>query len=341
MIYLAYICIVSLFLVPGGSSVAHDPPKQVALLTGMSGGVTLLRSDGEVATKAGARLLEGDVVRVGNGFASLVFLSGELVTLSDGEGLTLGATMESSVLDAAGVTRGLTEGDGLNVADNIPSVADDNDVWQAQLASVSGIRGDADAIAVSPRLTISDARPVFCWFDTDSAATGDERKYLLVLRNASGQGILQQEVKGKVGTFCTWRPETMPEHFFPAPRAQYSWTILPIAATVPDGVLDASFVYVDQEGIELANARRDRLQALHSNGSLDEMSLRMLRCVYALDDRERLFSDAVADLLFLAAMPISRPYATEQLSRMFLRFGNQVSVLAPLLETAPEDMFVR
>jgi len=210
----------------------------------------------------------------------------------------------------------------------------DDTFWQAQLASVSGIRADVAVIAVSPRLTISDANPLFCWFDTDTTAGSVERGYTLVLRDSHYQTIAEQAVRGKTGTLCCFRFPQPPKGFVSGARKHYSWTVLAEGETARQGILDAVFVYVDESGIEDARAHAAGLVRMHELGSIDRTSLHMLLSRYYLDERERLFADAVPHLRALDALPGGSRYAREELARMFLRFGNQVSTLAPRIRQA-------
>jgi hypothetical protein len=100
-------------------------------------------------------------------------------------------------------------------------------------------------------------------------------------------------------------------------------------------------VYVDAEGMQNAAAQRSHLTALREKTSLDEMSYHTLSCTFSLDERERLFSDAIPHLFTLASWEQGRSWAAEQLARMFLRFGTQVAPLAPVVLALRPDMLPR
>ncbi len=314
---------------------AQDPPKEVALVTAVSGAGTLRSGEDEAALALGMRVREGDELSVTEGDAALVFLSGEYVSLKGGDRLTLGSTLAASNLASAGATRGLGPDDGMTVAAEGVDAGQDDDFWQAQLASVSGIRADVAVIAVAPRLTISDPNPLFCWFDTDTTAGRVERSYRIILRNAHYETIAEQEVRGTTGTLSCFRFATRPKGFDPSARKHYSWTILPLGTDAGKGILDAVFVYVDENGLEDARAHAAGLQRMFELGSIDRSSMHMLMSRYYLDERERLFADAIPHLRALDALSAGSGYARQQLAHMFLRFGNQVSTLAPriLLQT--------
>ncbi|MCZ7556496.1 MAG: hypothetical protein M5R41_08855 [Bacteroidia bacterium] len=319
---------------------AAQEKAEVALVTSVSGSAALLREEGETPLTLGLRLVEGETVRVGKGAVSLVFFSGELVSLADGEELRLGATPEHSTLQADGNTRGLGASDGLSV----PSGGlggSDNDVWQAQLASVSGIRGDALAVAVSPRLAVSEPLPQFVWFDSDSSARDSERNWTLVLRDENGETILTQPLRGKVGMFNTWQPERMPATFRAVAGKQYSWGVFPAGSSAPPGALEANFVYIDTEGMEHAATQRVRLQTLLHSSTIDQPTFHTLNATVAMDERERLFADAVPHLLALATTEQGRSWSGEQLSRILLRFGGQAAPLAPLAARIQTDLTAR
>ena len=308
---------------------ADEPGKEVALVTSVSRAATLRSGEESRALEGGMGLREGDVVEATEGEAALVFLSGEYVALKSGDMLTLGTTMAQSTLAAAESTRGLGPDDGLTVAADGVETGQDDDFWQAQLASVSGIRADAALIAVSPRLTISDANPLFCWFDTDTSNGGAERSYTLLLRDSHYRTIAEQRVSGRSGSLCCYRFPSPPKGFEPDARRHYSWTILPEGQTSAKGILDAVFVYVDEKGLEDARAHAAGLQRMFELGSIDRSSLHMLLSRYYLDERERLFADAIQHLRTLDREVAGSAYARQELSHMFLRFGNQVSTLAP------------
>jgi hypothetical protein len=104
---------------------------------------------------------------------------------------------------------------------------------------------------------------------------------------------------------------------------------VPAGTRLPAGPQDATFVFVDQAGLNAAAAKRAQLEDLQRTGQVDASSLHMLLSRYYLDDRERLFADAIPHLISLDALPGGNAYAREQMAAMFLRFGNQVSTLAP------------
>lgn len=308
---------------------ADEPGREVALVTSVAGAATLRSGEEETALGLGMQLREGDVLVVTGGDVALVFLTGEYVALKEGDRLTLGASLENSTLASAGGTRGLGPDDGMTVAAEGVDAGQDDDFWQAQLASVSGIRADAALIAVSPRLTVSDPNPLFCWFDTDTAAGTAERRYRIILRDSHYETVAEQEVRGRAGTLSCFRFPAPPKGFDPSARRHYSWTILPHDAAPKKGILDAVFVYVDAAGLEDARAHAAGLQRMFELGSIDRSSLHMLCSRYYLDERERLFADAVQHLRALDHLGGGSAYARQELSRMFLRFGNQVSTLAP------------
>ncbi|MDT8323458.1 MAG: hypothetical protein RRA94_05040 [Bacteroidota bacterium] len=308
---------------------AGEPGREVALVTSVAGAATLRSGGEEAALTLGMQLREGDVVVVTGGNVALVFLTGEYLALKAGDQLTLGSTLGESTLTEAGGTRGLGPDDGMTVAADGVDAGQDDDFWQAQLASVSGIRADAALIAVSPRLTLSDPNPLFCWFDTDTAAGMTERSYRIVLRDSHYETIAEQEVRGRPGQLCCYRFASSPRGFHPSPRRHYSWTILPLDVVPARGILDAVFVYVDEAGLEDARAHAAGLQRMLEVGSIDRSSLHMLLSRYYLDERERLFADAVQHLRAVDSLAGGSPYARQELARMFLRFGNQVSTLAP------------
>jgi hypothetical protein len=100
-------------------------------------------------------------------------------------------------------------------------------------------------------------------------------------------------------------------------------------------------MFVDTEGMAHAAAQRAKLAGLKEKSAVDEMTFHMLSSSFALDERERLFSDAVPHLLALGALEQGRSWAAEQLARMFLRFGGQVAALAPLASALRPEMIVR
>jgi hypothetical protein len=325
-----YIHFVVLLLLGTFIAIADDEPaEEVALVTSVTGNASLISGSEEGALELGARLRVGDEIRVDEGSVSVVFLAGDFVSLEAGERLVLGGTLEESTLSEGGSTRGLNPNDGMTLAaDGVDSGPNDG-VWQSQLASVSGIRADVTVIAVAPRLAVSDPSPVFFWYDADSSAAGAVKQYTLLLRDAEGKTIARQAVTGNGSTLNSFRFATPPVGFKAEARWHYTWTVIPEGVTDPVGALDAGFVYVDGAGLEGSQQHRTRLDSLQKAGSIDKSSYHMLMSRYYLDERERLFSDAIPHLTALAALPTGEQYARSQLARIFLRFGNQVSTLAP------------
>jgi hypothetical protein len=314
---------------------ADEPGKEVALVTAVSGQATVKAGEEESPLKLGMRLRLGDEIAVAGGKVSLVFLGGDFVSIKDGETLKLGATLKESSLTTGGATRGLGVDDATSVGSNGLGSGRSRRVWQAQLASVSGIRGDGMPIAVAPRLALAGENPRFYWFDTDTSSGEIERRYLLVLKNEENTVIAREQVRGTAGRLNSFRFARPPQGFDATARMHYQWSVLPDGAAVPEGRLDAGFVFVDQAGMDAARARMKHLDDLRASGGLDETSYHMLHCALLLDERERLCSDGLPHLLALAALPGGEEYAGEQLAQIFLRFGNQVSALAPLFHSRP------
>lgn len=333
----SYITLCSALLLFGGASVlsAQDAEKEVALVTAVSGQATLVNAQGDQPVKLGMRPLLGDELAADGGNISLVFLSGDFVSIKDGERLKLGATLKESSLATGSGTRGLGEDDATPVAQNGVGRGRRGRVWQAQLASVSGIRGDGMPIAVAPRLAVAGENPRFYWFDTDTSGEAGERGYLIVVKNEENTVIARQQVRGTAGRLNSFRFERPPQGLAATARMHYQWTILPDGAAVPEGQLDAGFVFIDQTGMDEARGQMQRLDELREKGRIDETSYHMLQCSLLLDERERLFSDGLPHLLALAATPDGEEYAGEQIARLFLRFGNQVSALAPMFLHRP------
>ena len=309
--------------------------QEVALVTAVSGNAAVADAGGSRDLTLGMKLHAGDEVSAREGKTSLVFLTGDFFSLKAGERIVLGATLKDSRLEAGGQTRGLEADDGTKVSDRGIGTGRKGRVWQAQLASVSGIRGDGLPIAVAPRLAVAGENPRFYWFDTDTSDDAGERRYVLVLKNEENAVLARQTVQGRAGRLNSFRFETAPAGFETRARVHYHWTVLRDGAALPEGELDASFVFVDQAGMEAARAQMQRLETLRSQGVLDETSFHTLQCAYLLDERERLFSDGLPHVLALAALPGGQRYAGEQLAQIFLRFGNQVSTLAPLFLANP------
>jgi hypothetical protein len=314
---------------------AEDPGKEVALVTSVSGKAVVRSGEQELPLKLGARLLRGDEVSVTGGKVAIVFLDGAMLSLNDGETLRLGATPDESTLTAGGNTRGLGPDDAMNVADGGLQTGTRGRDWRAQLASVSGIRGDGLPIAVAPRLAIAAENPTFYWFDTDTSGAGSEKTYTLVLKNEEQEILASRQIRGPAGKLNSFRFDPLPAGFTATPRVHFSWAVLTEGATVPEGQLDAGFVFVDQAGIEAARGQASRLRSMLDDGRIDAASYHTLLCTMFLDERERLFSDGLPHLLALAALPDGADFAGEQLARVFLRFGNQVATLAPLFSRAP------
>ena len=310
---------------------ADGTPQEVALVTAVDGSTVTSTGGGETPVALGAKLPLGAEVVVRSGKTSLVFLTGDFLSLKEGERLTLGATLKESTLQTAGGTRGLEESDGRSGASGGLGTGRTGRVWQAQLASVSGIRGDGMPIAVAPRLAVAGENPVFFWFDSDTSAGAVERGYVLVLKNEENTVIARQSLRGIAGRLNSFRFDAPPQGFVARPRVHWQWSILPEGATAPEGDLDASFVFVDEAGMHAAQAQMRRLETLLAEGVIERSSYHMLQCAYLLDERERLFSDGLPHVIALAAMPGGESYAGEQLAQIFLRLGNQVSSLAPLM----------
>lgn len=313
---------------------ADETENDVALVTAVSGKAVLLQTDGEIPLVLGMRLQAGDEIRVESGTAAVVFLTGEYLALEAGDVFTLGTTLGECTFADAGGTRGVGQDESMNVAEDGIDAGPDDDFWQAQLASVSGIRADVTVIAVSPRLAVSEPVPAFFWYDADTLSPGIEKQYILLLRDAEGKTILRERVSGHGAALNSYRPLEMPAGFKAEARWHYTWTVVPEGEADPQGTLDAGFVYVDAGGLEAAAAQRERLTALLDAGSLDASSYRMLMARFYLDERERLFSDAVPHLVALAGASAGEEYARSELARMFLRFGNQVSTVAPRILAA-------
>jgi hypothetical protein len=300
---------------------AQEP---VAMATSVDGEATVESGGVTTRLEIGNELAQGAVVRVASGRAALVFMSGDLMDLATGDVLTLGPDMGGSTLTSEGTTRGVTKEDGVTVAEEGIGKAN-SEKWQSQLAYIYGVRGDASVVAVAPRLAVASPTPVFYWFDGDSLNAGMNKTYTLVLKDGDGKELFRKNVDGIVYEMNSYVPQPMPAEYRVEPGLRYAWTV---AAKDGETTSEASYIYIDEAGIDLATEKRRKLDELRSAGKVTEQSYNTLMAMYFLDERERLFSDALPYLLALEAQPGGRQYATTQLALLFNRFGNEVSTVA-------------
>lgn len=297
--------------------------QAVAMVTSVQGSGTYERAGVSKKLEVGAELPDGAVVVLHDGKASLVFMSGDLMELSGGDQLTLGAEMTKSTLSSGGATRGVSKTDGVAVAEEGVGSAN-NEKWQSQLAYIYGVRGDATVVPVAPRLTVSNPVPVFYWFEGDSLMKGVERTYTLTLMDASGNEIMSEDVRGKVYELNEYAPKSMPPRFSARPGTQYRWNVTEKGKSASPSS-GAAFVYIDQRGQEKAAEKIRKLDELRSQGKMDEQAYNSLAAMYLLDERERLFSDAIPFLLNLERLPAGAGYARKQMALLLNRFGNEVA----------------
>ncbi len=317
----------ALLLVTG--SAAHaDRPDNVALVTAMSGTAEMDQAGKSVELTVGTELQEGASIRVISGTLSLVFLEGSFLELKAGEVILLGRTPGTSrVTDGSG-TRGIEESSTVSVAQN--GVAPGGSQEQLmKLAYIPGIRGDKVVVPVSPRLAISSDNPEFLWFDTDSTAEGGTKSYTIVVKDGEGGVLLQKTVQGRPFSLNATRFSELPALMKAAPEKHYSWTIAEPQTTEP---LEAAFVIIDEEGLRAAREKQASMDALRAAGKVDEQSWHSLLALYFMDERERLFADAVPHLNALAGTPSSRAFALRNLILILGRFGNQVAVVSGILQ---------
>jgi hypothetical protein len=297
-----------------------------AMVTAVDGSATYEAEGVSINLEIGSELPSGALVNIGSGTASLVFMSGELIELAAGDKLTLGADIESSTLMSSDATRGPKITDGITVAEEGLGKAN-SDKWQSQLANIYGVRGDASVVAVAPRLAISSTAPVFYWFDSDSLMRGVERTYTLILKNEEGKEIMRSNAKGKVYEMNAFVPQSLPGSFKVQPGNSYTWTVSEKgkgSASDPE----ATFIYIDDEGLKLAAAKREKMDGLRRDGKINEQAYHSILAMYYLDERERLFSDAILHLLALETQPSGMSYSHTQLALLLNRFGNEVSTAA-------------
>lgn len=324
VVALLLLLLLLLLCAPALSAQQAEASEPVAMVTSVAGTATrATATDAESALAVGDELPAGTVLRVTQGSAALVFLSGEYVAVEAGESLTLGATAAASTLATAGATRGLAGDDAVAVADKGMQPQKTKKRWQTKLTAMYGIRGDANTVAVSPRLVTADMQPVFVFFDPDSTRADAERSYRLVVKNNAGTTVHERTISA--------RPMQMVEATLPAPlagaaaEADFTWTIAPVDA--PTMGSQARFLIADAQTLAEASARRARIESLRTAGTVDAASARMLHVLGCIDERERLFADAVPHLLALMREPGSRTFAVQQLGLTLDRFGNQTAAL--------------
>jgi hypothetical protein len=299
----------------------------VAIVTGVNGSATVAVGEKRQPAAMGMDLAEGAALRVDTGMLALVFAAGEYLELRAGETLTLGKDAASSAIGGAAGTRGVTAQETVDVGIEGVRPSDPRDHIYA-VADVSGIRGDLAVVAVSPRLVVSDPNPVFCWFDCDSAAAGREKDYVVVVTDERGAVVLREEISGRAFEMNSVPLDGMDAELPRVAGRHCSWGVFEkgrVPAALTD--LDAAFVFADSSTLLEADARREAVAALRERGKVDDRSARMLLALHFLDDRERLFADALPQLLALAALPEGRAFADVQIAGILRRFGNQTSVV--------------
>jgi hypothetical protein len=306
--------------------------KQVALVTAVSGVAEMELEKQVTPLSIGMELPAGAVVRVSSGTASIVFLEGTFVELKTGEQILLGDDPDHSKITTSAGTRGLEEEGTTNVAQGgiSPGASQEQLV---KLAYIPGVRGEKSVVALSPRLTISEDNPVFMWFDTDSTAAGTKRDYVITVRDASGNTLVQSEVEGKVFEINHAQLASMRDKVPAGAELKYSWSVQAKGSAVPPaGRLDAVFLYVDKVGLDQAKQKRMDMDKLVKAGKMDNQSYHTLLALYYADERERLFSDALPHLFELAsAQGSGRVFGLRNMIAILNRFGNRATVVSGIL----------
>jgi hypothetical protein len=306
---------------------AQSPDSSAAMVTSISGSAVLGVRGTSTPLELGQDIPLGATVKAETGSVAVVFRGGEFFELKEKEELTFGATPAASTLSDRGATRGVGADETVAVTDSRVELSDRRKRLH-QLANISTIRGDAMPIAVSPRLVVADPAFQFIWFDSDSAAAGTEKSYTLVLRDEHTV-VAQKDLRGPAYRINSIGVEDVAKEFRLAPGRHYSWGIFERSKLpAPETKLDASFVIADEGTLSAAAAMQKKQERLVDDKKVDETSSHMLLAMYYLDERERLYADALPHLFAIADTPKGRAYADAEIVRVLQRFGNQVSVVA-------------
>lgn len=301
-----------------------DAPPPAALVVAASTNASATRDGKSGPVTVGDDVYPGSVLEPGAGNLGLVFTSGEFFELKPGQNLRVGATLRACEVTDNATTRGIAQDEAITVSET-PVTRSNHPDRLSQLAHISGIRGDAAALPVSPRLTISDPSPVFYWFDGDSTAVGQKRTYTITVRDAVDAVVAKKDVSGSVGELNSARLDN--GSIKRIAEGHFRWTVTRQGESGTSAP-SAAFVYVDSAGLSLADRRRTHMESLLDARKLDASSYHMLMALYYTDEKERLFSDAFPHLLELCSSKPPTPFACEMLAESCLRFTSQLAVVA-------------
>lgn len=319
-----------LVLCHGGNLSGQTADSVAAMVTSVTGKATMLAKGTETNLELGQDVMSGAVVRVESGMASVVFHSGEFMELKEREEMTFGMTPAQSLLKENGLTRGVGIDESFTAIESGVELSEKKKRLY-QLADIPGIRGDVLAIPVSPRLVVSDPAVTFIWFDSDSLSAGAEKTYQLVIRDEKGV-VAKKEVRGLAYRINSIGIEDIARDLRFEPERHYTWGVFDQSkSAAQDAKLDAAFVIADTATLAASAAMRRRHEDLLERKKIDETSAHVLQALYYMDERERLYADAVPHLLAIGNTPSGRAYADPQLIGILQRFGNQVSVVAGYL----------
>jgi len=325
-----YVLISSIILLPHLHADKRTTNEPVGMVTSLRGEASTERGEKLFPLTLGLELLSGDQITVVKGTLGIVYYQGDFIELKEGEVFQLGVSIATSVFRSQNPTRGVPENESVVVADNgfTRSVHKDR---LSQLEYISGIRGDNTIVSLSPRLAIAEPLSPFYWFDGDTTASERSHTYIFLLKNEKGNVVQRVEFEANSGCLNAFQLSNAKTSIRMIPLEHYFWAVFRSGMESADEGAFASFVVTDSASLRYAEKTRSELSSLFESGKLDEMSFHMILSMQYLDERERLFADALPHLLWLAEHFGASEFTSEHIANVLKRFGNQVAPVAQYL----------
>lgn len=303
--------------------------ESIALITSVEGEVFVIRNNSDVKEKVGlgTELYKNDLLKISKkSSATVYFMDGNIVMLSESEELTLGADFNESQRNDGTTIRALKDNDvkfkSKNAIDNTPKTQRD-----LALLTPGSYRGYG-VVPVGPAGYIYNADLEFIWVDsTSKSPTPEVRTYTIIIVNSNLQEIYRGELEGKTSIVNRTKIPAL-NLANGESHSKYYWDIY-VKGQEPKSnssfELEGSFTLFDQKRTATIKENLESFNSQLTAKAIDEKTMLLLSGLYL--KKQKLFYEATQYFLKLNTLSPKDVYPIEEMAFLFSKLGKNSSIL--------------
>ncbi len=303
--------------------------ESVALITSVEGEVFVIRNNSDVKEKVGlgTELYKNDLLKVSKkSNATVYFMDGNIIILSESEELTLGNDFNESQRNDGTTIRALKDNDvkfkSKNAIDNTPKTQRD-----LALLTPGSYRGYG-VVPVGPSGYIFNVDIEFIWVDSTSKnPTPETRSYTIIIMDSDLKEVYRGELEGKTSIINRAKISGLNFSNGDSPT-KYFWDIY-VKGQEPKSnssfELEGVFTLFDQKRANTIAENLEIFKSQYSSKTIDEKTMLLLSGLYL--KKQKLYYDATQYFSKLNSISPNEVYPIEEMGYLFSKLGKNSSIL--------------